>query len=189
MIGCKQDGPTKIYGDNISACLIANKRWPTERAWHVDIQYFAIQEWTERRIIELDHIPGKVNYSDALTKALGYVLHHWHCTRMMGYAGSPYSNTYAGFLWQASYGDSLTFKNDLCNAHYTFEVHKILTEFGTEFRIFSVPACVTTNRYRKECLAFILSGSGTEAAFRIGCTHNHFLQFCVVSAKSKYCHW
>ena len=93
-LGIKQIGPTKIYGDNVAACLIANKGKPTERARHIDIQYFAIQEWMEQRILELDHVPGKVNYSDALTKALGYVLHHCHCTRMMGYAGSPYSNTY-----------------------------------------------------------------------------------------------
>ena len=90
----KQVGPTMIYGDNVAACLIANKGKPTERARHIDIQYFAIQEWTERRIVQLDHVPGKVNHSDALTKALGYVLLRRHCTRMMGYAGSPYTSTY-----------------------------------------------------------------------------------------------
>jgi hypothetical protein len=93
-IKVKQVGPTMIYGDNVAACLIANKGKPTERARHIDIQYFAIQEWTARRIVQLDHVPGKVNCSDALTKALGYVLLRRHCTRMMGYAGSPYTSTY-----------------------------------------------------------------------------------------------
>ena len=93
-LGVKQIGPTKIYRDNVAACLIANKGKPTERARHIGILYFAIQEWMKQRILELNHVPGKVNYSDALTKALGYVLHHHHCTQMMGYARSPYSTTY-----------------------------------------------------------------------------------------------
>ena len=92
----KQEGPTMVYGDNIACCHLANSGKPTERARHIDIQYFAIQEWTARKIIMLDHIPGRINFSDALTKALGYVLLNRHCTRMMGYAGSPYSTTANG---------------------------------------------------------------------------------------------
>ena len=88
------DSHTKIYRDNVAACLVANKGKPMECARHINIQYFAIQEWTEQHILELNNIPGKVNYSDVLRKALGYVLHRTHCTRMMGYAESPYSTTY-----------------------------------------------------------------------------------------------
>ena len=56
-----------IYGDNVACCHLANSGKPTERARHIDIQYFAIQEWTARKIISLDHIPGRINFSDALT--------------------------------------------------------------------------------------------------------------------------
>ena len=89
-------GPTMVYGDNVACCHLANSGKPTERARHIDIQYFAIQEWTARKIIMLDHIPGRINVSDALTKALGYVLLNRHCTRMMGYAGSPYTSSANG---------------------------------------------------------------------------------------------
>ena len=47
-LGLKQVGPTKIYGDNIAACLIANKGKPTECTCHINMQYFVIQEWTEQ---------------------------------------------------------------------------------------------------------------------------------------------
>ena len=95
-LGVKQDGPTMIYGDNVACCHLANSGKPTERARHIDIQYFAIQEWTARKIISLDHTPGRINFSDALTKALGNVLLNRHCTRMMGYAGSPYTTSSNG---------------------------------------------------------------------------------------------
>ena len=101
-LGVKQVGPTKIYGDNVACCHLANAGKPTERARHIDIQYFAIQEWTARQIVSLDHIPGRINFSDALTKALGSVLQYRHCTRMMGYAGSPYTSTYGKMTTKTS---------------------------------------------------------------------------------------
>ena len=72
-------GPTCIYEDNASTIDIVNSTIPTERAWHIYIQYFAIQDWKEWGCIELIHIPGKLNPSDNLTKALGWVLHSRHC--------------------------------------------------------------------------------------------------------------
>ena len=93
-LGIKQDGPTMMYGDNQAAIMMANAKKPTERSRHIDIQYFALQEWKQRGIVLLDHIAGTVNPSDALTKALGWVLHRRHCTRLMGMAGSPYTSTY-----------------------------------------------------------------------------------------------
>ena len=83
-----------MYGDNQAAIMMANAKKPTERSRHIDIQYFALQEWKQRGIVLLDHIAGTVNPSDALTKALGWVLHRRHCTRLMGMAGSPYTSTY-----------------------------------------------------------------------------------------------
>ena len=48
---------------------------PTERSRHIDIQYFAIQDWRHQCHLELRHVPGIVNPADDLTKALGWVLH------------------------------------------------------------------------------------------------------------------
>ena len=82
-----------IYEDNVAAILIANANKITERARHIDIQYYAIQEWITRGEVKLEHIPGIINPADALTKNLGWVLHQRHVTRMMGYCGSWYTNT------------------------------------------------------------------------------------------------
>ena len=85
-LGMPPEGPTKIYCDNSSAIHIINdNRMPTERTRHLDIRWFAIQDWKEAKEIVLLHIPGVVNPSDALTKSLGWVLQSRHCRRMMGH--------------------------------------------------------------------------------------------------------
>ena len=56
---CKEATP--IYEDNASTIDIVNSSVPTERARHIYIQYFAIQDWTEWGCIELIHIPGILN--------------------------------------------------------------------------------------------------------------------------------
>jgi len=88
-LGFEQDGPTTLYEDNKAAIDMINHNKPTPRTRHVDIQYFAIQEWRERGIIKLAHIPGSINSSDAGTKGLGWILHHRHVRRGMGHFGRP----------------------------------------------------------------------------------------------------
>ena len=66
-----QKGPTSIYVDNRAAIFMANSEKPTSRTQHIDIQYFALQEWIKNGELKLTHIPGTDNPSDALTKALG----------------------------------------------------------------------------------------------------------------------
>ena len=84
-LGFACTGATPIYEDNKSTIDIVNSSVPTERARHVYIQYFAIQDWKEWGCIELIHIPGILNPSDTLTKPLGWVLHSRHCRRFMGH--------------------------------------------------------------------------------------------------------
>ena len=78
---------TTLYEDNASAIKMVNAGKPTERSRHIDIQYFAIQQWREADEISMEHIPGVLNPSDSLTKALGWVLHHRHAPRLMGHHG------------------------------------------------------------------------------------------------------
>ena len=89
-LGFPQDGPTKIYEDNQAVLNMVNNSKPTPRARHVDVQYFAIQEWRERGDIELKYIPTEINNSDAGTKALGWVLHSRHVQRSMGHVRPAY---------------------------------------------------------------------------------------------------
>lgn len=92
-LGLHQEDATDIYEDNAAAIMMANARRPTERSRHIDIQNFALQEWVQNKDVILKHVRGVLNPSDALTKATGWILHHRHCTRVMGMMGSPYSET------------------------------------------------------------------------------------------------
>ncbi len=84
-LGFPQLSPTPIYEDNISAINMVNSRVPTERSRHIDIQYFAIQDWKDNGDIEMRHASGIINSADDMTKPLGWVLHHRHCRRTMGH--------------------------------------------------------------------------------------------------------
>jgi hypothetical protein len=89
-LGFPQVGPTVLYGDNLSSIAMVNSNRPTDRSRHIDIQYFAIQQWRENLEIILRHIPGVINPSDAGTKALGWILHSRHVRRSMGHFGDPH---------------------------------------------------------------------------------------------------
>ena len=65
--------------------MIINAHVPTERTRHIDVRYFAIQDWKEEGSIEMLHIPGVINPADDLTKPLGWVLHAQHAQRFMGH--------------------------------------------------------------------------------------------------------
>eukprot|EP00957_Ditylum_brightwellii_P117921 8994688-Ditylum_brightwellii.AAC.1 len=43
--------------------------------------------------VKLAHIHRIANPADALTKALGWTLHHHHATSIMGHLGAKYTNT------------------------------------------------------------------------------------------------
>ena len=68
----EQTEPTPVYIDNLSALKIINDNTaPTERTRHMDIRFFALQDWREDGDIKMIHIKGTLNNADDLTKALG----------------------------------------------------------------------------------------------------------------------
>ena len=69
-----------LFPDNM-----INESRPTPRARHIEIQHFAIQEWCKQGDIVMEHLPGIINPSDGLTKALGWVLLSRHARRGMGH--------------------------------------------------------------------------------------------------------
>jgi hypothetical protein len=73
--------------------MMTNAKRPTDRSRHIDIQHFALQEWVAKGEVILRHMRVTINPDDALTKALGWLVHHRHSTCFMGMRGSPYSNT------------------------------------------------------------------------------------------------
>ena len=85
-LGYKQKKPTPVHIDNMSALqIINNNTSPTERTRHLDICYYAIQDWHEAGDIIIEHISGIMNPSNNMTKPLGYVLHARHCQQIMGH--------------------------------------------------------------------------------------------------------
>ena len=83
-IGMTQDKATIIHIDNNGALNMANQHQPTRRTRHVDIKHFIIQEWVERDLMFLRRITTQDNYADALTKNVGWTLHHRHFDYIMG---------------------------------------------------------------------------------------------------------
>ena len=74
-----------MYIDNQAALAMINESRPTTRARHIEIQHFAVQEWRKAEDIIMKHLPGIMNCSDGLTKALSWVLFSRHARRGMGH--------------------------------------------------------------------------------------------------------
>jgi hypothetical protein len=89
--------PTLMAKDNAGTILIANHRRPSGRTRHLDIQYFATQEWVQRGLVFFFKIDGTANPSDAMSKVLYRILHRRHFDRIMGYNGSTHA-THHEFL-------------------------------------------------------------------------------------------
>ena len=78
--GYEQTKPTPIHIDNMSTLrIINNNTSPTEQTRHLDIRYYAIQDWRKAGDNIMEHIHGILNPSNDMTKPLGYVLHARHC--------------------------------------------------------------------------------------------------------------
>eukprot|EP00957_Ditylum_brightwellii_P072714 5526600-Ditylum_brightwellii.AAC.1 len=88
----EQDGLTMIDEDNTAAIIMANVSKPNRRTRHLDISYFAIQEWVKNSHIKLAHIHGVANLSNALIKAVEWTLHQRHATRMMRHTGCKHTH-------------------------------------------------------------------------------------------------
>jgi len=73
-----QEQPTVLYEDNEAAIAMINQRKPTTCSHHIDVQFFAIQEWHKQGHIQMKHISGILNMANDSTKALGWILHYHH---------------------------------------------------------------------------------------------------------------
>jgi hypothetical protein len=92
-LGLPQSTATRLYENNDAAVVMANAKRPTERSRHVDIKHFALQQLVHNNDVLLEHVRGAITPSEALAKALEWILHHRNCSRVMGMMGSPYTTT------------------------------------------------------------------------------------------------
>jgi hypothetical protein len=61
--------PTLVAEDNAGTILVANHRRPSGRTHHLDIQYFATQEWVQCGIMRFYKTDGTANPSDAMSRS------------------------------------------------------------------------------------------------------------------------
>jgi hypothetical protein len=69
------------YEDNDACRMVADSTASTRQMHHIDIRDFALQYWTERKLISLTACVSNANALDMLTKQVGKILfarHHDH---------------------------------------------------------------------------------------------------------------
>jgi hypothetical protein len=93
-LGVPQDAATFLYEDNDGATAMANAGKPTPRSRHIDIKFYAIQEWVERDLVMLKRIDTSINPADHLTKPLARILFYRHLDFYMGHVPPTYSPRY-----------------------------------------------------------------------------------------------
>jgi hypothetical protein len=89
-----QEAATILYEDNDGATAMANAGKPTPRSRHIDIKFYALQEWVERDLMVLEQIDTSLNMADGLTKPLVHILFYHHCNFTMGFVPPVYSPKY-----------------------------------------------------------------------------------------------
>jgi hypothetical protein len=93
-LGIPQEAATILYEDNDGATAMVNAGKPTSRSRHIDIKYYAIQEWVERDLIILQRIHTALNMADHYTKPLPRILFYRHNDYNMGRVPPTYSPKY-----------------------------------------------------------------------------------------------
>jgi hypothetical protein len=83
-LGIPQEVATILYEDNNGATAMANAGKPTSRTRHIDIKFYAIQEWVERDLVVLKRIDTSINMADHYTKPLPRILFYRHNDYNMG---------------------------------------------------------------------------------------------------------
>jgi len=90
-LGVPQEHAACIFEDNKACVYMANASRPTKNTRHMEIRHFSSQEWVERDLVALEHVPTALNESDSLTKALSRTLFCRHNEHLMGRVPPPWS--------------------------------------------------------------------------------------------------
>jgi len=85
-----------LYEDNTGALLMANAQQPTKRTRHMDIKHFALLDWVEQDLLQLQQISTHDNAADAMTKPLTRQLFYRNRDRYMGYRIPAYARSAQG---------------------------------------------------------------------------------------------
>ena len=88
---------------------MGNAQKPTARTRYIDIKYFALCDWVEQDLIQLERIDTSINIANHLTKPLSRILFHRHANFLLGHVPPKYSPVYQ----QAITTYSHKFKEDI----------------------------------------------------------------------------
>lgn len=69
--GLKQEKPTKMYSDSMSAIAMVTKPKSGSKSKHIDTKFHHVKDLVSNKVIELQYVPTERNVADVLTKPLG----------------------------------------------------------------------------------------------------------------------
>ena len=72
MLGVPIDGPTYLFGDNMSMVTSSTVPSSSLKKRHNMLSYHRVREAVAADIVRVIHIPGTENPADVLTKSLGH---------------------------------------------------------------------------------------------------------------------
>jgi hypothetical protein len=76
MLGFEVDGPTRMFGDNMSVILSTTLPSSSLKKKHLSIAYHRVREMVACNAIQFTHVDSKDNYADILTKPLPKTDHY-----------------------------------------------------------------------------------------------------------------
>lgn len=84
-LGFNEDGPLRLYGDNLSAqCLVKNATYHA-RSKHIDLKYHHVRDVYSKGVIDIGYVPTEDMISDIFTKNLCKIKHLKFCKAMSLY--------------------------------------------------------------------------------------------------------
>jgi hypothetical protein len=69
---------------NTAVGFIVNDERPTNRTRHVDVQFFAVQQWRQKGYIKAQRLAGPINPADSMTKPTPFSTYALHTRYIMG---------------------------------------------------------------------------------------------------------
>jgi hypothetical protein len=79
-----QHAATSVYEDNDACQMVTDSTAPTRQMRHITIHDFALQDWTERTLIELTACASNANAYYMFTKQVGKILFARHNDHISG---------------------------------------------------------------------------------------------------------
>jgi hypothetical protein len=61
--------PSLLYNDN-AACIQWSHNMTSKKIWHIELQENSVREWVQDKVLNVLHVPGRVNPADIFTEEM-----------------------------------------------------------------------------------------------------------------------